>query len=118
MTANILFPQAASVEATQVDHLMFFWLGVSGLVVGTVAALVITFAVRYRRSHAVNREWDRQHRGAIEYVWTVLPMLIFLVFFGWGAKLYVALHEPPANALTIYGIGKQWMWQFQHPGGQ
>jgi cytochrome c oxidase subunit 2 len=26
--------------------------------------------------------------------------------------------SPPANALEVYAIGKQWMWKFQHPDGQ
>jgi cytochrome c oxidase subunit 2 len=26
--------------------------------------------------------------------------------------------DPPAGALEVYAIGKQWMWQFQHPDGQ
>jgi cytochrome c oxidase subunit 2 len=26
--------------------------------------------------------------------------------------------SPPADALEVYAIGKQWMWKFQHPGGQ
>src|ERR1043165_1144812 len=28
------------------------------------------------------------------------------------------MERPPANPLEIYGTGKQWMWKFQHPGGQ
>ncbi len=118
MSGNILFPPAAALEATRVDHLFYFLIGVSLLVVGGVGVLLIVFAVRYRRGHHVNRKWRRSHRGAIEYTWTIAPFLIFLTFFAWGAKLYVDLHSPERDALTIYGVGKQWMWKFEHPGGQ
>ena len=45
-------------------------------------------------------------------------MLIFFGLFVWGADLYVRLFQPPADALKIYVIGKQWMWKVEHPGGQ
>jgi cytochrome c oxidase subunit 2 len=32
--------------------------------------------------------------------------------------MYFGLHRPPANALEIQVVAKQWMWKFQHPGGQ
>src|SRR5947209_3830756 len=38
--------------------------------------------------------------------------------FGWGATIYLDIFRPPDNCLEIYVIGKQWMWQLQHPGGQ
>src|SRR5205807_2054897 len=41
-----------------------------------------------------------------------------MVMFGWSANLFVKLHQPPADALEMYVIGKQWMWKMQHPEGQ
>jgi cytochrome c oxidase subunit 2 len=38
--------------------------------------------------------------------------------FTWGATIYFGTYRPPDDATTIYGIGKQWMWKFQHPEGQ
>jgi cytochrome c oxidase subunit 2 len=51
-------------------------------------------------------------------VWTAIPLGISMVIFVWGAVIYFHLQRPPANALDVYGVGKQWMWKFQHPGGQ
>ena len=28
------------------------------------------------------------------------------------------MRRPPAEAMQIYAVGKQWMWKFQHTGGQ
>jgi len=36
----------------------------------------------------------------------------------WGALLYFRIYDPPANAMNIYVVGKQWMWKAEHPGGQ
>jgi cytochrome c oxidase subunit 2 len=38
--------------------------------------------------------------------------------FAWGASLYFHLSYPPANALNLYVVGKQWMWKIQHPEGR
>ena len=35
-----------------------------------------------------------------------------------GAKVYFGAYRPPDDAATIYVVGKQWMWKFQHPEGQ
>jgi cytochrome c oxidase subunit 2 len=41
-----------------------------------------------------------------------------MVMFVWGALIYFRVFTPPANAMNIYVVGKQWMWKAEHPGGQ
>jgi cytochrome c oxidase subunit 2 len=38
--------------------------------------------------------------------------------FVWGAKLFMQNRQAPANAETIYVVGKQWMWTVEHPEGR
>jgi cytochrome c oxidase subunit 2 len=40
-----------------------------------------------------------------------------MFMFGWGAALFFKLATPPANAMEMYVVGKQWMWKVQHPEG-
>ena len=40
-----------------------------------------------------------------------------MVMFVWGADLFFRLAPPPANAMEIFVVGKQWMWKVQHPDG-
>ena len=35
-----------------------------------------------------------------------------------GAVVYVDAYRAPDDATRVYGVGKQWMWKFQHPEGQ
>ena len=114
-----LFPPRASVLADRVDALFFFLLALTGLVTLIVATLVIVFAVRYRRRPG-RATAPSQAEGStlLELAWTIVPGLLFVVPFLWGARLYVDAAVPPPNALTITAIGKQWMWKFQHQGGQ
>ena len=55
---------------------------------------------------------------ALEITWTVIPFLITLVIFVWGARIFITLHTPPENAMEVYVVGKQWMWKIQHLEGQ
>ena len=41
-----------------------------------------------------------------------------MVMFVWGAKVFFDLTRPPAGAMEIYVVGKQWMWKVQHLDGQ
>ena len=54
----------------------------------------------------------------LEITWTVIPLLITMVIFVWGASVFFAMSRPPDETLNIYVVGKQWMWKFQHLDGQ
>jgi cytochrome c oxidase subunit 2 len=115
--ASALFPAEASGIAPYVDALYFFLVLMT--IVGTtlVAALLLVFSVRYRRE---KNPVATQVEGStlLEATWTIIPLAIFLVTFVWGALLYFRIYDPPANAMNIYIVGKQWMWKAEHPGGQ
>jgi len=80
--------------------------------------LVGYFAVKYRRRS--DAEWPRPILGdlRLELLWTIVPLGITLVMFVWGASLYFTMSRSPAEALEISVVAKQWIWKFQHPGGQ
>ncbi|MGH7828868.1 MAG: cytochrome c oxidase subunit II [Candidatus Binatia bacterium] len=112
-----LFPEQASSIAGRVDALYYFLLGVSLFFASLIFLLIIYFAVRYRR-----RSEDEQPRPItadirLEVAWSVIPLALTMVMFAWGARLFFVMRHPPADALEIYVVGKQWMWKFQHPEG-
>ncbi len=100
------------------DHLFVFELVVCGAMVTLIFGLIFYFAIRYRRRS--EDEVPRPIRGglALELFWTISPMFIFLIMFGWGARIYFDNANPPQNSLQIYVVGKQWMWKVEHPDGQ
>jgi cytochrome c oxidase subunit 2 len=53
----------------------------------------------------------------LELAWTFIPFVLSMVMFGWGAKVFFDLASPPANAMEVFVVGKQWMWKVQHPEG-
>lgn len=111
-----LFPETASSVAGRVDQLYFFLLAVSAFFAILIFALVAYFAVRYRRRAG---QPAHQIHGStrLEIAWTIVPFILVMIMFGWGAALYYKNANAPQDALEIYVVGKQWMWKLQHPEG-
>jgi cytochrome c oxidase subunit 2 len=112
------FPDQASAMASRVDNLYFYLLAVSAFFSVLIALLVIYFAIRYRRRSADELPTGVEGSLKLELAWTVIPLMIALSFFFWGARLFFAMNRPPNDALQVYVVGKQWMWKIQHADGQ
>ena len=112
-----LFPEAASSIAGDVDLFYFFLIGVSVFFAVLIVSALLFFSIRYRRREGVE---PVQIEGSVklELLWTIGPLLVALVIFGWGTKLYFQNTKMPENGMDIYVTGKQWMWKIQHPQGQ
>jgi cytochrome c oxidase subunit 2 len=113
-----IFPEQASTFAKDVDALYFFVLAVSSFFALAVAVSVIYFGLRYHRTH--ESEIGARIEGSLplELLWSVIPTIIAMFMFGWGASVFYHLRRPPEDALQVYAVGKQWMWKFQHMEGQ
>src|SRR3954466_4642379 len=113
-----LVPESASTFSWKVDALYFYLSGVTLFFTLLISAVLIFFTVRYRRRtpYEIPRPIAGSHK--LETLWTVIPFLIAMTMFGWGARLYFEQYKPPANAVEIYVVGKQWMWKLQHATGQ
>jgi cytochrome c oxidase subunit 2 len=112
-----LFPEKASTVAGGVDSLYFFLVLVAGFFSVLIFSLVFFFALRYRRRAEGERPKPIWGSTALEVMWTVIPLILTMVMFGWGAALYFKNARSPAGTFEIYVVGKQWMWKLQHPEG-
>ena len=113
-----LWPEAASTVASDVDHLYIYLLLVSTVMTVLIFGTIFVFAVKYRRRS--NDEVPAPIHGSLklEITWSIIPFLIMLTFFWWGAKIFFLNATPPPNSMDVYVVGKQWMWKMQYPGGQ
>jgi hypothetical protein len=111
------FPEQASAQAAQVDAIYFFMVAVTAFFSLLIAALVVAFAIKFRRRR--DNEIGVAIHGsiALELLWSVIPLVIAMVMFAWGAKVFFDLYRPPAGAMEIFIVGKQWMWKAQHADG-
>ena len=113
-----LVPESASTLSWQVDALYFYLSGVTLFFSLLISFVLIFFVIRYRRRtpYEIPRPIAGSHK--LETIWTIVPFVIAMTIFGWGAKVYFQQYKPPSNAIEVYVVGKQWMWKLQHATGQ
>jgi cytochrome c oxidase subunit 2 len=104
--------------AARVDHLYFFLLAIGVFFSVLIAGLIVFYAVRYRRRSPEQIGEAVEGGLPLEIAWTVVPALITVVLFVWGASVFFAEQRPPDETINVYVVGKQWMWKFQHLDGQ
>ena len=112
-----LWPAGASSNAGNVDALFIFLLVVCGLVTVAIFIMILVFAAKYRRRMGHEAE-QIEGSTALEVTWSVIPLVVFMVIFVWGAVIYFQERTPPQGATEVYVVAKQWMWKLQHEGGQ
>jgi cytochrome c oxidase subunit 2 len=111
-------PDQASTIASQIDWILFTLIALSLLFAVPVVFFIIFFAIRYRAGSKADRSNQIHSSNKIEFTWAFVPFLLMMIIFGWSAVVYYNYATPPADTLEIYVIGKQWMWQAQHPSGK
>ena len=104
--------------APRVDSLYFFLIGLTAFFSLLIAGLILAYAIKFRR-RTPDAIGAVIHGGLmLEITWSVIPLLITMVLFVWGASVFFAMSRPPDETLNVYVVGKQWMWKFQHLDGQ
>src|SRR5918993_5378769 len=91
------FPPQASAQAGQVDAIYFFMVAVTAFFSLLIAALVVVFAIKYRRRHRDEIGHAIHGSLALELLWTVIPFFIVMVMFVWGDRKSTRLNSSHAN---------------------
>lgn len=113
-----LFPVAASAQAAHTDGVFWLLFWASAAVVVLVAGLLLVFCIRYRRGKIADHDpLPEVVSREFEIGWTVATLFAFLFFFWWASSTELRAFTAPRDALEIHIIGKQWMWQAEHPNG-
>lgn len=113
-----LLPEQASTVASQVDAIYLFLIAISVLFTLLAAGLVLVFGVKFRRRPDGPAPEKPHEDSRLEMAAGGFLLVLLLVLFGWGAKVYFHNTRPPADAMEILVTGKQWMWKLQHPNGR
>lgn len=113
-----IYPEQASNFAQPVDSLMTFMILVSAFFTVAITAAIIYFFFKYHRKSDDEIGAPIHGNMRLELTWIVLPFLLAMVMFGWGAVVYVNFRHAPPDTLDIYVVGKQWMWKAQQPNGR
>jgi cytochrome c oxidase subunit II len=103
--------------AGQVDALYIYLLLVAGVMTALIFLSVLVLAIKYRRS-AGHEAQPIEGSTLLEITWSIIPLMVMMSFFVWGAVIYFRERTPPADATEVYVVAKQWMWKIEHMEGQ
>ena len=113
-----LWPERVGSIAPHVDALFIALCVITGTVTLLIWIVIFYLGIKYRRRPDNELAQDYVPSTALEIGWIVVPAIVFIGIFLWGAWVYFLDQRVPANALDVYATGRQWMWKFQHAGGQ
>lgn len=112
-------PPQASTFAGDVDAIFDFiyWLNIFFFV--AITGAVVYFAVKYRRKSddqlAVSQVG---HNTLIESAWTFIPLVLVIVIFAWGFRVFLDQTVAPDDAFEINVTAKAYSWSYSYPSGE
>lgn len=114
---DLLLPPAKSTMAEQTDTL-FWFVHLSSLVltIGLIAVIVY-FVVKYRRKSEDEVTPLITHNNALEVTWSVIPLIMVLIVFGWGYQIFTNQRVVPDDAYEVNVTAQKWAWQFTYENG-
>lgn len=115
--AGAFMPEQGTEIAKQVDNLYGFLIVVSFISCAILIGGMIYFAVKYKRKTPNDKTPYISHDTRLEILWSVIPLIIFLVVFAWGWIIYHDMRTMPKDALEIHVTGKQWAWTVEYKNG-
>jgi cytochrome c oxidase subunit II len=113
-----IYPEQASNFAPQVDSLMTFLILASAFFTIVITAAIIFCFLKYHRKGKNEIGAPIHGDMRLEITWIIVPFILAMGMFGWGAAVYVDYRHAPQDTLDIYMVGKQWMWKAQQPNGR
>ncbi|MGT2479940.1 hypothetical protein ACU4GR_16095 [Methylobacterium oryzae CBMB20] len=90
-----LWPAAVSATASETDWLILAFTVLTLLLTVPVFVAITYFALRYREGSEADRSPSGIRSNLIEISWMLIPFLLTLIFFVWGARLFIESRNPP-----------------------
>lgn len=81
-------PTAATDIAEQVNNLYSFLLWISAVSCFILIGGMIYFVLKYKRKTDNDKTAYITHNTFLEFLWSFIPLVLFLVVFGWGWHIY------------------------------
>ena len=109
-------PDQVSTFAPEIDSLFYFvyyWTIFFFLlvVVGT-----FYFSWKYKsKKKGLTSSLD--HNTALEVTWTIIPLVLTMIVFFWGARTYIKMNIAPYDAMEVNVKGQKWFWTFTYKEG-
>lgn len=108
-------PPQASTLAPDIDRVFYFiyWVDIAFFVL--MMGAVIFFAIKYKQKAEGDKTSSNKGSHSLELVWAVVPLIISVVMFVTGFRVYVESIVPPADSYDIRVVAQKWSWAFEYP---
>lgn len=116
--AQTFMPPAATDIASSVDSIYGFLLITSLISFIILMGGLIYFVNKYKRTGPNDKTAYISHNHLLEFLWSFLPFVIFMICFAWGAKVYLDMRKMPTDGLDIHVTAKKWDWEFTYKNGR
>jgi len=116
--AQSFMPVEGSTFASKMDALYKFQVVASVIACFLVIGGMVYFALKYRRRTDKDQTAYIPHNAALEFLWSFIPFVIFMVIFGWGWVVYHEMRTMPQNAFEVHVVGQKWYWDFLYKSGR
>jgi cytochrome c oxidase subunit II len=107
----------ASTSAQKADSVFLFVFALSLLFLVGITATMIYFVVRYSKKRHPKAE-QIEGNMILEIVWTVVPLVLFLIMFYYGWTNFAYMRNAPRDSMVVKVTGRQWAWSFEYPNGK
>ncbi|WP_440999518.1 cytochrome c oxidase subunit II [Fodinibius sp. SL11] len=114
---DFLLPPAKSTLAEQTDSLFWFVHGSSLILTIGLIAVIVYFVYKYRRKSKDETTPLITHNNALEVTWSVIPLILVLIVFGWGYQVFMNQTVVPDDAYEVNVTAQKWIWQFKYENG-
>lgn len=112
------FNTSAATFAADVDQAFWIHVVISiGLFLSVVAPMFY-FAWKYRADKVKEEEIGTlTHHTGLEITWTVIPVILLMVFFYYGYSSMKTLRTMPAESesIVVKVEGSKWKWKYEYP---
>lgn len=116
--SEYLLPPARSTLAGETDALFHFINVTSFILLIGITIAIVYFSWKYRRRSDDDVTPVITHNSTLEITWSVIPLILVMIVFGWGFTGYMNLTTPPDNAYEVRVVGKSWLWEFHYNNGK
>jgi cytochrome c oxidase subunit 2 len=113
-----MLPQQSSTVANDVDELFGFIMFLTVIFFVIILGMTVYFVMRYRHNEKNKiATTDLDHNTLWEGAWAFIPLLLCLVLFVWGFRLFIHQGLASDNSLEVNVTARQWAWQFDYANG-
>lgn len=117
-SSDSFMPPVATAIAGQVDGIYAFLLITSFISFVIVIGGLLWFVFKYRRRSANDKTAYITHNHTLEFLWSFIPFVLFMIVFAWSWLVYHRMRTFPENALEVHVVAKKWDWRFIYKNGK